>query len=438
MFEKTLDISKFLLAVSSINSLTDPVLSNHNYRVAYISFLLARRLTYNNEFLSNVIVAGLLHDIGLLLLTSAEDILLVKSPEEEEDGERIHLHAEVGYRLLKNFPLFSKVARSIRYHHLPFREFVNHGKSPPYSSQILHVADRIDVFLSARLEGREPYREYSKILGQLEEYLKRLALRFLDPRLVKLFLRELAPKEAFWFELFNEDYLKESLELFLSNFSMKLPFEAFFNLSQILAYLIDFKSPFTATHSSGVAQTAVSLASLLNFTSPDLKKMKVAGLLHDIGKVAIPKSILEKPGKLTVEEMSLMKSHVYYSYKIISKLELERNILEWASFHHETLDGKGYPFKLKAKELPLGSRIMAVADIFTALMEERPYKKGLSLREAVRVLETLGEANKLDRRIVKLLKENLKRIERGRRTAQERAQRLYDSLREVEASFRSV
>jgi len=437
VFEKTLDISRFLLAVSSINSLADPVLSNHNYRVAYISFLLARKLTYNNQFLSNVIVAGLLHDIGLLL-SSTRDLMLVKNPEESEDGGRIHLHSEIGYRLLKNFPLFSRVAQAIRYHHLPFRDFVNLRRDPPYASQVLHVADRIDVFMSSRLEGKEPYSSYPELLGELEDYLLRSALKHLDPRLVRLFLKEIAPKEAFWFELFNESCLKESLERFLSGYSMKLPFEAFFNLSQILAYLIDFKSPFTATHSSGVAQTAVSLASLLSFTSPDLKKMKVAGLLHDIGKVAIPVDIVEKPGKLTGKERNLMKAHVYYTYKIISRLELERNILEWASFHHETLDGKGYPFKLRAKELPLGSRIMAVADIFTALMEDRPYKKGLSLREAVRVLDSLADASKLDKRIVRLLKDNLKRIETGRRTAQEKAQKLYDSLREFESSFKSA
>ena len=436
MFEKTLDISKFLLAVSSINSLADPVLSNHNYRVAYISFLIARKLTYNNEFLSNVIVAGLLHDIGLLLLTPPDHILLVKNPEEEE-SEKLHLHAEVGYKLLKGFPLFSKAALAIRYHHLSFKDYVEHKGIKPYSSQVLHVADRIDVFVSAKLEGKEPCGEIPYLLPKLEEHLLKLAQkRIIDGKLVELFLDEIAPKEAFWFELFNEAYLKESLESYLSNFAMKLPFEAFYELSQILAYLIDFKSPFTATHSSGVSQTATALASLFNFSSPDLKKMKVAGLLHDIGKVATPKEILEKTTRLNNYERSIIKTHVYYSYKILTKLELEKNIVEWAAYHHETLDGKGYPFKLKARELPLGSRIMAVADIFTALMEDRPYKRGLSLLKAVRVLDALADANKLDKRIVRTLKNNLKAIETGRRAAQERAQKVYDALREVVSQFK--
>jgi putative nucleotidyltransferase with HDIG domain len=438
VFDKTLDISRFLLAVSSINSLADPVLSNHNYRVAYISFLIARRLTYNNQFLSKIIMAGLLHDIGLLL-SPTKDLVLVKNPELREDGERIHLHSEVGYKLLKNFPMFSKIALTIKYHHLPYKDFLLKRKTIPYSSQVLHLADRIDVFISVKLEGREAYLHFPKVVKELEGNLKKSShLKLLDPRLVNLFLKEIAVKEAFWFELFNEAFLKESLQSFLSNYAMKLPFEAFFELAQILAYLIDFKSPFTATHSSGVAQTATSLASLLNFTLPDLKKIKVAGLLHDIGKVAIPREILEKKGKLTSEEMNLMKSHVYYSYKIISKLELEKNILEWASYHHETLDGKGYPFKLTAKDLSLGSRIMAVADIYTALMEDRPYKKGMDTTKALEVLTELAEANKLDKRIVNLLKNNLSTVEKARKMAQERAQRIYDSLREIVKSFKAV
>jgi len=436
MIDKTIDISKFLLAVSSISSLTDPLLSNHNYRVAFIAFQLARRLTYNPEFLSNVIVAALLHDIGLLLLSPPEDIIIAKDPEIEDMWERrVHLHAEIGYRLLKNFPIFLKPALTIRYHHMPYKEFIKHQEEIPYASQIIHIADRIDVFVSSQVEGKEPYGQIPLFLGKLEEYLLKLSGKPLDPKLCKTFLKEIAPKEAFWFELFNGECLKESLKNYLSSYSSELPLEAFFELSQVLAYLIDFKSSFTATHSSGVSQTAVSLASLFGFTSPDLKMMKVAGLLHDIGKVAIPHEILEKPGRLSQEEMSIMKSHVYHSYKIISKLDIDRRIVEWAAYHHETLDGNGYPFKLKANELPLGSRIMAVADIYTALKEDRPYKKRVSLDKTLEILNTLAKMKKIDRRVLKVLKNNLGTIETSREIAQQRAQKVYNSLREIVDAF---
>ncbi len=436
MIEKTLDLSKFLLSVSSMNALADPLLSDHNYRVAYISFLLAREITYNNEFLSRIIVSGLLHDIGLFLFSSKEDIVMVKSLELEEKGKRIHLHAELGFRLLKEFPFFSKIALTIRYHHCSYERFLKNRERAPYSSQILHLADRIDVFMSNKVPLDSPFREVLKAKDLLREYLFRISPKIVDRRLVELFINKFLNKEAFWYELYTRDYLLESLQRFLSDFSQKLPFDAFFELAGIFAYLIDFKSPFTATHSSGVAQTAIALASLFKFSSQELKLMKVAGLLHDVGKIAIPREVLEKPGRLSFEEMSVMKSHVYFSYKILSKLEVGREIVEWASYHHETLDGKGYPFRLKAAELSLGSRIMAVADIFTALKEDRPYKRGLSNEEALKIIKKLSEKNKLDKRVVNALIENIGKVEASRRVSQEKATSLYRSLRETVNRFK--
>ena len=206
-------------------------------------------------------------------------------------------------------------------------------------------------------------------------------------------------------------------------------------MSQTLAYIIDFKSPFTATHSSGVAQTATTLASLMNFTAPDLKKIKIAGLLHDIGKVAIPIEILEKPEKLNEEEVSVMKSHVFFTYKILSTINIDRNIISWASYHHEQLDGNGYPFKLDARHLCLGCRIMAVADIFTALMEDRPYKKGLSFKETLEIIDKMVLANKLDKKVVEVLKNNLKKVNYERQKAQKEARKMYDRLRSIERKF---
>ncbi len=438
MIEKTLDLSKFLLSVSSMNALADPILSDHNYRVAYLSFLIAREITYNNEFLANVIIAGLLHDIGLFLFSSKEDIVMVKSPELDEEGKRIHLHAELGYRLLKEFPFFSKAALIIRHHHYSYEKFMKNRSKVPYSSQILHIADRIDIFMSKRASIEDnPFKEVLKTKDILKEYLLRISPKVVDRRLVELFIDRFADKEALWYELYSRECLLESLQRFLSDFSQKLPFDAFFELARIFAYLIDFKSPFTATHSSGVSQTATTLASLFKFSSQELKLMRVAGLLHDVGKIAIPKEILEKPRRLDFEEMSVMKSHVYFSYKILSKLEVGREIVEWASYHHETLDGRGYPFRLKAAELPLGSRIMAVADVFAALKEDRPYKKGLSNEKALRIVKELSERNKLDKRVVNALIDNIGKVEASRKISQEKATSLYKSLRETVNRFKA-
>ncbi|SNR81756.1 HD-GYP domain-containing protein [Desulfurobacterium atlanticum] len=436
MFEitdSTVDISKFLIAISSMSSLSDPSINNHNYRVAYIAFLIGKRISYSNEFLYNLIVSGLLHDIGLLLVHTKEDLALIKEPDAEEN-KIVHIHSEIGYELLKNFPFFSKIAKTIKYHHYPYKDIVKIRF--PISSSIIYIADRIDIFITNNLREENKFSQISKLIPKLKQFLLKQRGTSFSPRTVDVAVEEIINKECFWFEILNDLYIKETLEDILKNFDRKIPAEAFFDLAQIMAYLIDFKSPFTATHSSGVAHIAASLASLFKFTAPDLKKMKIAGLLHDIGKVAIPIDILEKPGRLTQEEVNIMKSHVFYSYKIISKLNLDPNIVQWAAFHHETLNGKGYPFHLRAKDLSLGSRIMAVADIFTALMEDRPYKKGMPEDKALSIIKELADKNILDKRVVNILQQNIKSINMQRAEAQKKAAETYKKIREIPAKFK--
>ncbi len=259
--------------------------------------------------------------------------------------------------------------------------------------------------------------------------------KLFHPKLVKIFFNHLLHREALWFELYSDpSYLKETVTELLENFSILITKREFLKIIELFGYIIDFKSKFTATHSSGVAQVAVQLALYMSFSQDEVKKMRIAGLLHDVGKIAIPSEILEKPGKLTEEEYNLMKSHVFHTYKILSRFIDDDNIVEWASYHHEKLTGNGYPFKLKAPSLSRGARIMAVADIFTALTEERPYKKGLSARESIQIIKSMAENEELDREVVKTFERNLTTINKARIIAQEKALEVYKSLKRVSAS----
>ena len=138
--------------------------------------------------------------------------------------------------------------------------------------------------------------------------------------------------------------------------------------------------------------------------------MEIAGNLHDIGKLAIPNAILNKPGKLTKEEFAVMKSHTYYTYSVIKTIGGLEQIAEWAAFHHERLDGSGYPFHCTADELSTGARILMVADIFTALAEDRPYRKGMSKEGIYQIIKQFSDRRLLDTRIVDLLFENYEEI----------------------------
>ena len=155
--------------------------------------------------------------------------------------------------------------------------------------------------------------------------------------------------------------------------------------------------------------------------------MEAAGYLHDLGKLAIPNSILEKNGKLTMEEFSLMKSHTYYTYSVLNTIGGLQQIAEWGAYHHERLDGSGYPFHCKATELSIGARIMMVADIFTATAEDRPYRKGMTREEVTKILKDFASRNLLEKRIVDLVVDNYQEIFFFMKQKQDAAREFYES-----------
>lgn len=153
--------------------------------------------------------------------------------------------------------------------------------------------------------------------------------------------------------------------------------------------------------------------------------MLIAGYLHDLGKIAIPSSILEKPDKLNDNETKIMRSHTYYTYKLLSEVKEFDTINKWAAFHHERLDGNGYPFHIEGENLTLGSRIMAVADIFTAITENRPYRIGMKDETAIKVLHNMVNTGGIDKRITTLLISNFNDINNLRAQAQTEAANRY-------------
>jgi len=138
--------------------------------------------------------------------------------------------------------------------------------------------------------------------------------------------------------------------------------------------------------------------------------MRTAGYLHDLGKLSVPPAILEKMDKLSSKEWAILRGHTYYTFQILDVIGGPSHLSEWAAFHHERLDGNGYPFHRRADELTLGSRIMAVADVFTALTEDRPYRSGLPASETVSILEELTRDGGLDGDVVALLRADCEAI----------------------------
>jgi HD-GYP domain-containing protein (c-di-GMP phosphodiesterase class II) len=183
------------------------------------------------------------------------------------------------------------------------------------------------------------------------------------------------------------------MDFVLDNISPKLNTDLnlhqFEKIAYILASLIDGKSRFTAKHSRGISELAFRVSKHIGYNEEKCLIMKIAGLLHDVGKLAIPNSILDKNGSLTKSEFSIIKSHVYYTKIILDRIEDIKEISDLASNHHEKLNGLGYPRKLNSDNLSIGSRIMCVCDIYQALTEDRPYRNGLSQEKAFSILDEM-------------------------------------------------
>jgi HD-GYP domain-containing protein (c-di-GMP phosphodiesterase class II) len=203
-------------------------------------------------------------------------------------------------------------------------------------------------------------------------------------------------------------------------------------LSKLFSRIIDFRSRFTAMHTSGVGATAESLATLWGFSKMESIMMQIAGNIHDLGMFSVPAEIMEKPSVLTKEESNVVKKHSYHTFHALEPFENLRTMSEWASFHHERIDGSGYPFRLDGKNLSLGSRIMAVADIFTALTENRPYRKGMTPEDSLAIVEQMANSSTLDPEVVKLLKANFDQINSSRMAIElastDQYQQLYEQV----------
>ncbi len=172
-------------------------------------------------------------------------------------------------------------------------------------------------------------------------------------------------------------------------------------LANSLAGAIDAKDPYTKGHSTSVSRYSEALARAVNLPEDEVQRIKLGALLHDVGKIGIPETVLKKPDKLSDEEWQIMKQHpVIGAEKVLAPNAALRDLIPMVKYHHEHVDGSGYPEHLKGDNIPLAARIVAVADTFHALISDRPYRKGMSVEKACEILKD-GAGKFWDRDLVR-------------------------------------
>jgi HD-GYP domain-containing protein (c-di-GMP phosphodiesterase class II) len=284
--------------------------------------------------------------------------------------------------MLSSFDTFKNIAQIIKHHHIAYEDFLkNTEEEILFASHIIHLSDRVDVLID----------QNSFILNQKEKIVKNIHSkvgRVFHPEVFKAF-EKVAENNLFWIDINNK-----TLEQLFNEIKFPLDFELtidnVLNFTLAISRIIDFRSKFTASHSQTVGQLSLLIGKILGYDQETCKKLEIAGYLHDIGKIGIDPGIIEKDGPLTDLEFNNMKLHPYYTGQILNELNSSKwfkDIIRWAENHHEKIDGNGYPHAIDKSKIDFGIKILALSDVITALMEDRPYRKGMNVEEAFKIIK---------------------------------------------------
>lgn len=367
------------------------VSTNHTKRVACLCILLGKRMGMDGEDALDLACAGILHDNALTEYILSESADAYDEAVWKTNMER---HCVLGERNAKAFPFAGDTAGYILYHHENADGSGPFGKSReeiPLGAKIIRICDNVDAVFSL---GKYEPEKYEKICAHVQEgretlYPGEIADVFLDA-VTDGTLQRLA-----------DTVIDDTLKLLTPKEEREVSLEELIDFSRVLSRIVDYKSHFTKEHSRQIAEKAARMAVYYDYGADEAGQFYLAAALHDLGKLSTPVSILEKPGALTEEEFEIMKRHVYETYRMLSGVKGMEQITKWASSHHEKLDGTGYPFGKKAEELDFNCRLLTCIDIYQALSEDRPYRKGMTHGQAMKILCQMAENGAVDGGIVK-------------------------------------
>ena len=390
-------LNDFLIAVSFALDFMEMdrlgMQSNHGKRTAYLTVCIARRMNLSEEEIYDAAALSILHDNGL-----SESSLYERLPGEWDHAvtrfEGSRGHCMIGEKNIKDYPFLTKPQDVILYHHERYDGngyFGLEGDDIPLISQIIAAADSFENYFKFA-DG-----DYSH--GEVLKWLSICQAGMVCPKLAKV-LRQMTKDQSVWENLSN-DRIEQALDEVVPSFEMEVPLDKIRQVTGVFSRIVDCKSSFTRRHSMGLAEKAARMAEYYNKDEAETTRLIIAADLHDLGKLAVPNSILDVPRALTPEEFETVKKHVYYTRVALEKIRGFEDITEWAANHHEKLNGRGYPFGKTGAELDFNSRMMGCLDVYQALTEDRPYRTGMPHSQAVKVLSDMANSGFVDSGITK-------------------------------------
>lgn len=358
-------------------------------------------------------LVALMHDVGAY---RTEEIDRMVSFETESVWE----HSLYGYLFFKELLPLDDYADVILFHHLPYDAFTDQDPYVKFLASALHVADRVDVLLLEHPEAGA---------AEVERLLATVRPGMFSPEALALFAE--AQRRFDVLARLREGVEHPDHAHIVADPNGTGSASAYLDM---LVHVIDFRSRHTVTHTVTTAWVAYELALRLMGDQHAAARVYAGALVHDVGKIGIPLSILEKPGRLDDEEMRIMRTHVELTEDILAGC-IDPELIQAAVRHHEKLDGSGYPRGLRAAELTLPDRIIAVADIVSALVGTRSYKEAYPKEKVLELLAWHVESGKIDGKVVEVMRRDYDAIMatvadacRPVMTAYERVQAQYSSL----------
>jgi HD-GYP domain-containing protein (c-di-GMP phosphodiesterase class II) len=314
--------------------------------------------------------------------------------EREGSAPALRLHCEYGQRNAESLLFKQNIDGFVLYHHERADGVGPFGKNEggfPLEAELIAIADMLDVthHLQTISSDRLPHIRDQITQNTGTQFTKRAAgamLKVLDQSmLAKL----------------KDDSIQDTADQMIPVWFADIENVEVYRIAELTARIIDYKSVFTKRHSVQIANKAWLMSKYYGYDKSLRTQVYLAAALHDIGKLATPSDILEKPGKLTQDEFEIIKDHSRLTYELLKDIQGLEAVCEIASGHHEKLDGSGYHFGKNADEMDFNTRLIACIDVYQAVSEPRPYHDGRSHEETMPILYSMARNGLIDEVIVR-------------------------------------